>query len=230
MNIVPVLLVKNEEYWITKILRPLVKVFEHVIVADTGSTDNTREQIQTVAGVTLRSFSGLTPQECRAWLQDEAKRLFDASHIFLVDGDELYPTKYLEFIQHYPMPERALSGFTWGIECTELPNGECWLLGQPTGELVGLNRQAMISVESKWRGEYPFESPDTYVPGDPTNYYWRSPDPSYHFYHIHQMVRSSRDDDVYLRKQKRFQFGLTEHPEIKPAEFWLKSREEYQDD
>ncbi len=227
MNIVPVLLIKNEELWIYHVLASLTKVFPHVIVADTGSTDSTLEQVARLPNITLRTFDHpLTPRElgqCRGEMQAIARDLFDATHIFLVDGDELYPTKYLQFIVDNPMPEDALSGFTWGIECTELPNGECWMYS------VGCNRQAMISVGSRWRGEYPFESPDTFIPGHPGNYYWKSPDPSYHFYHLHQMRRSLRDEDVYLRKQKQFQFGMESHPEIKPAVFWLKSREDYAD-
>jgi hypothetical protein len=228
MNVVPVLLIKNEEIWIERVLRPLVEVFGCAIVSDTGSTDTTMEQVKKVKGnVLLRQHEDLSPAElgqCRAWMQEEAKKLFDATHIFLVDGDELYPTKYLNFIKKYPMPETALSGFTWGIECTELDNGECWLYN------VGLNRQAMISVDSKWSGLYPFESPDTYRPGDPSNYYWRAPDPSYRFYHIHQMKRSSRDGDVYLRLQKRYQFSMKDAPEIKPHKLWLNSQKDYQDE
>lgn len=233
MKIIPVILIKNEELWIRHIIKPLVDVFEHVIVADTGSTDTTVEQVQPMSGVILRLFNNLSPKDigkCREWMQQEAEVLFGATHIFLVDGDELYPRKYLEFIRDYPMPENALSGFTWGIEYTELDNGECWMLGN-NGEPLGLNRQAIISVDSKWSGSYPFESPSTYKPGDPTNYYWRSPDANMHFHHIHQMVRSTRDTDVFMRVEKRFQFGLKNAPpEIKPSSLWLRSREEYKDE
>jgi glycosyltransferase involved in cell wall biosynthesis len=224
----PVLLIKNEELWIRHVLASLANVFPHVIVADTGSTDSTLDQVARVPNITLRTFDhALTPRElggCRGEMQDIAKSLFGATHIFLVDGDELYPTKYLRFLVDHPMPQNAMSGFTWGIECTELPSGECWLYS------VGVSRQAIFSVNSKWRGDYPFESPDSFIPGHPTNHYWQSPDPSYHFYHIHQMRRSMRDEDVYLRKQKQFQFSMQDHPEIKPAIFWLKSREEYVDE
>jgi glycosyltransferase involved in cell wall biosynthesis len=229
MSTVPVLLIKNEELWIQKILTPLSNLFEHVIVADTGSIDSTLKQIAGMDrdNITLFSYSDLTHQEvgqCRGWMQDQARSLFGADWIFLIDGDELYPTKYLKHILDNPMPAGSLSGFTSGVECAELPNGECWLYS------VGVNRQAFISVDSKWKGEYPFESPDTYKPGDPKNYYWTSPDPSYRFFHIHQMRRSSRDEDVYMRVPKRFQFSMQDHPEIKPVTFWLKSREEYIDE
>lgn len=232
MNIVPMVLVKNEELWIGKVLASLSKVFPHVIVADTGSTDSTREQVAKVPNVKLMTYENLTPQQvgkCREWMQEEAKKSFGATHVMLVDGDELYPLKYLRYILDNPMPENAMSGFTYGIECTELQNGECWFLGRQGG-IVGVNRQAIFSVDSKWSGDYPFESPDSYVAGDPSNHYFPALEPGHHFYHLHQMQRSTKDSDVYLRVQKRYQFSMAEHPDIVPMIKWLNRREEYADE
>lgn len=233
MNIpIPIVLCKNEELWITKVLSALTAVFPHVIVADTGSTDSTLAEIAKAPNVLLMKYDNLTPDEvgqCRGWMGREAKEKFGAEWVFLVDADELYPTKYLRFIRDNPMPDNSLSGFTYGIECTELDNGECWMLGT-AGHLVGVSRQAIFSVDSVWHGTYPFESPNTFKAGDPRNYYWAHKDPSYHFYHLHQMHRSSRDEDVYMRMQKKYQFSCILHPEIQPMEFWLKSREDYRDE
>jgi hypothetical protein len=227
MIIVPVLLVKNEEVWIRRILTALSHVFPHLIVSDTGSTDSTAEEIQMVPGVHLYKFQNLPPHEltsCRQFMQDEARRKFEATHIFLVDGDELYPTKYLRYIADNPMPEDALSGFTSGIECGELENGELWFYN------AGLNRQAIIPAYSHWKGIYPFESPDCYVPGSPRNHYFKSPDESYRFFHLHHTKRSNLDADVYLRVQKKNQFSMRDAPEIQPEKLWLKSQEEYVDE
>lgn len=227
------MLARNEEVWIFRVLSALVDTFGHAIVADTGSTDKTLKEIAKVPGAFLMSHENLSPAElglARGWMQAEAKARFGATHVFLCDADELYPRKYLRFIADNPMPENALSGFTSGIECRELDNGELWILGDPAGNVVGLNRQTVFSVDVKWRGEYPFESPDCYVPGDPSNHYWASPDPSYRFYHLHQTTRSRNDDEVYMRKQKKYQFSLRDAPEIKPLHFWLKSESEYQDE
>lgn len=236
MIIIPVVLCKNEEVWIEHVLSPLVAVFPHVIVTDTGSTDSTVAIVNGMrengANILLVTHPSVTPKglsRCRQDMQEQAKDLFDATHIFLVDGDELYPKKYLQFIHDFPMPENALSGFTWGKEIRELENGELWYL-KYHGDDVGLNRQAIISVDSKWNGEYPFESPSTYDPGNPLNYYWKSPDPTYHFFHLHQTTRSTRDQDVYIRMQKKNQLSLQETPEISPGRLWIKSREEYIDE
>lgn len=236
MNIVPVLLVKNEEIWIEHVLTPLVSVFPHVIVTDTGSSDSTVDIIEGMrdrgADILLITHPGMDPKQlgkCRQDMQEQARDIFEATHIFLVDGDELYPSKYLKFIRDYPMPENALSGFTWGKEIRQLPNGELWYLDL-NGDDVGLNRQAIISVDSKWNGEYPFESPSTYDPGNPLNYYWKSPDATYHFFHLHQTIRSTRDEDVYIRVKKRFQLSMQDTPQIQPGRLWMKSREEYLDE
>lgn len=226
-SIVPVLLVRNEEYWIRHILKALTNVFPHVIVADTGSTDSTVREAHLVDRVEVYSVGELSPKDlglCRQDMQGVAKRKYAADWMFLVDGDELYPTKYLQWIVDHPMPPGSLSGFTWGIECVELPGGELWMYD------VGCNRQALIPVDSKWKGEYPFESPDSYQPGDPANFYWSSPDSTYHFYHVHQTTRSPQDEQVYMRMQKRNQFGMADHPEIKPHAFWLAKREDYRDE
>jgi len=232
MNIVPVMLVKNEEVWIGRILAALARVFPEIIVYDTGSGDRTIEEVLKVQQVTLfqkdiRSPEDLT--ECRQFMQDQAKDLFNASHIFLVDGDELYPVKYLRYIADNPMPDNSPSGFTSGIECGELENGELWFYGN-AGTPVGLNRQAIIPVESKWKGEYPFESPDCYIPGSPLNHYFPIPDGCHGFYHLHHTRRSRLDAAVYLRAQKKDQFSMRAAPELIPHEFWLKSQEEYRDE
>lgn len=227
--LVPILVIKNEEIWIARVVSALATVFPAIIITDTGSTDHTVEEIQRLdvpADIHLVRHDNLPPSEigpARQAMQDIAKRLYGAERVFLVDGDELYPTKYLRFIANNPMPADAPGGFTSGVEATELQNGECWLFD------VGCNRHAVFSVDSKWNGSYPFESPDSYIPGDPRNHYWPSPDPSYRFYHIHQMRRSWKDEDVFMRKQKQYQFGLADHPEIKPARFWLANQMDYVD-
>ena len=226
---VPIVLCKNEELWIDKVLRALTAVFPHVILADTGSTDGTLEKVRTLPGVTILEYANLPMEQVgllRGEMQKVARDKFGASHVMLCDADELYPISYLRHIRDNPPPENFLSAYTYGLECGEKDNGECWVMGR-YGELVGVSRQAIFSVDSNWRGVYPFESPDTFIPGDPRNFYYNAP--GQHFYHIHGMVRSSKDDEVYMRSYKRRLFSLAEHPEIVPTQFWLKSRDDYKD-
>ena len=144
--------------------------------------------------------------------------------MFLCDGDELYPTKYLRFIAEHPMPEDAPCGFTVGVECCELPNGEIWLYA------AHKSRDAVFSVDTKWHGVYPFEGHDSFARCPEKNYYWQSPDPSYRFYHLHNTRRSSRDEDAYLRVQKKGLFSMVDRPDLKPVELWLKRECEYRDE
>lgn len=231
--VVPVLLVKNEEVWISRILSAVCKVFPHVIVTDTGSTDSTIEQIQGIPAVTLFTFQNVDPKgltEKRQFMQEIAKQRFGATHIFLIDGDELYPSKYLQFIHDNPMAEHCLSGFTSGVECCELENGQFWYYGAH-GAVTGLNRQAIIPVGSTWKGTYPFESPDCYIPGSPLNHYFAGPDETFKFFHVHHTRRSRMDGEVYLREQKRRQFSMRDAPpEIQPFKLWLKDWESYVDE
>jgi len=95
--------------------------------------------------------------------------------------------------------------------------------------LVGLNRQAIIPVGSRWHGEYPFESPDSYIPGSPRNHYFPIPAGLHGFYHLHHTTRSRRDGEVYLRSDKKGHFSMRPAPEIQPLQFWLKSQNDYVD-
>lgn len=227
MKIIPVLLIKNEEVWIRRVVTPLVNVFGNVVIADTGSTDSTIDQLAGVGNLFIIHKGSLTPQQlsyARYELQEAAKSLYGATHIFLVDGDELYPTKYLRFILNNPMAVNAMSGYTSGIEVGEKENGELWFYN------AGLNRQAIISVGSIWKGVYPFESPDCYVPGHATNHYFPIPEGLHGFYHLHHTRRSTRESDVYLRTQKRDQFSMRNAPELVHETFWLNSEKDYVDE
>jgi hypothetical protein len=197
------------------------------VIADTGSTDSTLDQLAGIGNLFIICKGNLSPRQlsqARYELQEAARSLYGATHIFLVDGDELYPTKYLRSIADKPMAENAMSGYTSGIEVGEKDNGELWFYN------AGLNRQAIIPVDSKWKGDYPFESPDCYVPGHFTNHYFPIPEGSLGFYHLHHTRRSTRESDVYLRTQKRNQFSMRDAPELVHETFWLYSEKDYVDE
>jgi hypothetical protein len=172
-------------------------------------------------------YDNLTTSEIgllRGEMQYEAAKRFGATHVIMTDGDELYPTSYLRYIRDNPMPDGMLCGYNIGVEIRELDNGELWKMD------ASLCRQAVFSVDTKWGGEYPYESNDHYQLEHPgLNYYWTMPVPK-PFYHLHQTRRSSRDNDVYLRMQKKYQFSMEDRPELKPATLWLKSEAEYLDE
>lgn len=221
---VPIVMCRNEEVWIERVLGALVSVFPVVIVADTGSTDTTLEQIARVPAVKLMRFDDPSLDELgqvRWEMQYEAARRYGAERVMLVDGDELYPTSYLRFIRDNPMPTDREAGYTRGVEVEELPNGEIWLYGYD-GQF---NRECIWSTNVPWVGTHPYEAP--IVNRDKTFQYELVSNSV--FYHMHHTRRSSRDDDVYLRTQKRYQFSMRDMPEKKPQELWLKSEKDYTD-
>lgn len=216
-------MVKNEEIWIKRVLLSLSNVFPLIIVADTGSTDATISRIEEVPHTHLIRYFNASSEKVgriRGEMQQIAKG-FGASHVMLVDGDELYTTKYLRYLYENPMPETSYCGFTTGVECAELPNGECWLYN------IKKNRDAVFSVDSRWFGTYPFEGHSAFNEDPIHNHYWDAP---MFFYHLHQMKRSSKDEDVFLRKHKQYKFSMQSRPDLKPVEFWLKNEAEYKDE
>lgn len=222
---VPIVMCKNEEVWIERVLTALVSVFPHVIVADTGSTDSTLERIAKVPGVRLMQFDNPSPDELgqvRWEMQYEAARRYGAERVILVDGDELYPTSYLRFIRDNPMPLDAEVGYTRGVEVEELPNGEIWLYGYD-----GMfNRECIWSVFATWTGKHPYESPMV----NRDSIFCYDLICGLMFHHLHHTRRSSKDDEVYLRIQKRHQFSMRDIPERKPERLWLRSEKEYVDE
>jgi len=56
MKILPTVLVRNEAYYIADVLRPLAAIFSHVLLGDTGSTDDTPERAAGIAGVEIVPF------------------------------------------------------------------------------------------------------------------------------------------------------------------------------
>lgn len=227
MNIIPIVMIKNEEIWIGRVLKSLTNVFQYVVVADTGSTDTTVDEVKKVGDkIKLIQYNNTTPEQVgiiRQLMQEYAAS-FGATHVMLVDGDELYPTTYLKYIYDNPMPDNSPCGFTYGVECGELDNGELVMYG------AHKSRDAIFSVNSKWSGVYPFEGHTCYNENPPLNYYWPCINPVHKFYHLHACRRSSKDSDVHMRLRKQHQFNMREDSNSFPKTPWLKSESDYEDE
>lgn len=226
MVVLPIVMIKNEEIWIERVLTSLSRVFNNVIVADTGSTDTTIEQVMKVKNITLIKYNDASPEQVgliRGDMQMVAKGM-GASHVMLVDGDELYPTKYLKYIYNNPMPETSPCGFTDGVECGELS----------TGELIQYSahksRDAIFSIDSKWKGIYPFEGHSAFNQNMALNHYWPSLEPAHHFFHLHGCRRSTKDKEVHVRLQKKHQFNMREESSALSYTIWLNSEKDYKDE
>lgn len=223
MKLLPIVMIKNEEIWIERVLQPLIEVFGEVIVGDTGSTDSTLSLLRGKPGVDLIEYPNLSMADvgrCRQWLQEKAET-HGATHTLMVDGDELYPVRSLFQIAEHMLPSDKLGGFTAGIVVTSIFNQdtqeeEFWEL-----DTLG-SRMSVWKTDTKWSGVYPYENPSVFKPAQSSRFYYYPfyPGEYYHYVHLHQLKRSSKDHDVHFRTDKQFLYSMQPHPDIKPVRRW----------
>jgi glycosyltransferase involved in cell wall biosynthesis len=227
MKILPIVMTINEERFIKQTLLPLSNVFPVVIVADTGSEDNALQEMKSVPKLHMMYYDHPDMKELgliRGYMSSVAKTL-GATHVLHVDGDEIYTTKYLTHILNNPMPETMICGYTLGHELAELENGEIWKFKND------FNRCCVYSVDAKWRGEYPYESPDAWQVERPElPHYWNPPNGSHGFYHMHHLYRSHKDSITKFRLEKKDLFAMQEQPDNVPVQKLLDNWKDYEDD
>lgn len=203
----PVLLVRNEEYWIGPVLSPLLVTFGLALVADTGSSDDT-VAIARKAGAEVLELGELSPQElgqARRHLGKLAARR-GCRWIFQVDGDELYHPSTLRHITSQPIPQERIAGFTSMLTVDGDYQGDKLLALYELDDLF--SRLALIPATCKWNGEYPFEAPAVFAEPEAYFYFNLPQGFRYHAIHLHRLIRSPHDSEVFLRQQKRFQFAM----------------------
>lgn len=203
-EIAPVVLVKNEEYWLARVLRPLVAQFGLAIVGDTGSTDATRAVARGVAGVELVEFGPMNVQALGQARRLLGQRALAAGKdwIMQVDGDELYHPVALKLIAEMPIPEGGQLGFTAMLTLDPDPDGTLWALDDL------FSRAAVMPAGVAWSGEYPFEAPVVFGHNGGFFYYPMPEGLRQHALHLHRFQRSPHDDQVVYRRQKQYQFAM----------------------
>lgn len=201
--IIPTVMVKNEAYHIQAVLRPLVAVFGTVLVGDTGSTDDTAALAESVGAQVYH----LGPKDARG-LTDTRRRLGQEAGLrgarwqLQCDGDELYNVAGLTVVRDTPLPEGASCGFTSVVTLDPDESGQVWELADQ------FCRLAVLPVNCKWGGDYPFDSPDCFARHQGFFYYPLPAGQRMHAVHLHRFTRSPRDDEVLIRNHKRTQFAM----------------------
>ena len=196
---------QNESFWIGYSLQALTQFFPHIFVYDTGSTDGTLEIIKSFPTVTLVEMGVLDRfqlGDCR----NEMMRATKTPWVLQQDGDEYYPPSSLKQMLNFSMPEGKKLGFTLFYETGWDGKNFRAIAKREQQHLtsVKFNRAAVLWHEARYSGGYPFENPDVFDNSELFHYF---PDEVVG-YHLHHLLRSSKDDEVYLRKQKRDQFCL----------------------
>jgi glycosyltransferase involved in cell wall biosynthesis len=199
-EVTPALCVRNEEYWIHYVLRDLLAVFGRVYILDTGSTDKTVE----VALRTAQQVGGKL-DIAQKQLGDDfnaigncrnlAREAVDTDWMLLVDGDELWQKLQLYQIISIAKTVRP------GTECVMFHGRN---VNFKAGRLVegdGFYADRLFSRDVRWdRVGYPFESHGL-DDRDKAGKVARG-NPSVFFWHVRDLMRSSKDGDAYYRREK----------------------------
>lgn len=194
------MMIQNEEFWIGHILTVLQKYMHHILVFDTGSTDSTVQIAKQFSYVTLVEKGKLDPQELIA-CRNEMMEMTETPWVLHVDGDEFYPELSIATLLTSEMPVGKKLGLVHFLDVG-------WD-GKNFRAYPRFNRAAILAQEARYSDDefgrgYPFETPDLFQNNE-----------LFHYlgdrvlgYHLHHLSRSSRDQDVYLRNQKRHQFSM----------------------
>lgn len=217
----PVVMVKNEAVWITAVLRPLLAVFGRAWVADTGSTDGTRE-LARKAGATVFEYGPQTPAALGQVRAELGQRAVAQGYplAFQVDGDELYCVHTLRHLLAQALPQTWVCGFTTMNTLDYAADTQTyWELNDI------FSRAAVWPGSCRHVGEYPFETPEVFNDRSTYHYFGLPPGYRFHALHLHRLVRSQDDAAVLLRQQKQYQFSMqtAERPRLRPFDLnaWL---------
>lgn len=101
MKLVSVSMVRNEEYWVWYALTSVYPHVDEILVFDNGSEDRTVELVRSMQHIAdklvlFADFGGDDEHENREATLAEARRR-GATHVLMLDGDEVYPDSTLAF-------------------------------------------------------------------------------------------------------------------------------------
>jgi glycosyltransferase involved in cell wall biosynthesis len=204
IDVTPALHLKNEEYWIGYVLRDLFRVFGHVIMLDTGSTDRTIEIALDVA----KSVGGeltLLQED----MGDDADRIGRCSTrlremvtthwMLLVDGDEIWTEPCLRaLLENLPSDDKHV-GMVTGRNIA-FHDGKLMLR-----DLWSADRLFAPGIRWDKNTSYPFQSYGLSSElSDGLVYY--VPDQRVFFWHTRHVARSSKDNETFFRVHKQGYF------------------------
>jgi glycosyltransferase involved in cell wall biosynthesis len=202
----------TEAYWIYYVLRDAVKVFDNIIVLDTGSEDNTVDIIKTAFPniELIEEHYGNDAHKIgngRNILREACKTYWE----FLCDSDEIYREDQLHRLLEYEVPANT-EVITVGRKQVQDVDG---ILMIRTNDVANCDR--LFSPAVHWdKVEYPFESHD--IDDRLARNVVHNID-VYH-YHMRHTMRSDKGWSPYFRKEKADFFPYDGPFETMPED-WL---------
>lgn len=204
MEITPALHVKNEEYWIHYVLRDLFRVFDAVVMLDTGSTDRTVD----IARATVHQVGGALNLMVED-MENDVNSIGDAPNILrsivqtewmlLVDGDEIWGRPQLEALKNIEPEDDKLVGMCNGRNLM--------VVDGVLKEREGFSADRLFRRGVVWdkRGDYPFQSHGLEGKASLGQVFHTNFDISY-FWHVRHLMRSSKDGEASYRIVKKDYF------------------------
>lgn len=211
-DLVPLILVCNEEYWLPYVLEASRGWFDKYVIYDIGSTDRTREIIhQFIESERHRTdfFVRMMPMvepAAQGAFRNSMTTEAQSDWTLILDGDELYTEKGFEAMhKETPLLQQRYEkeGILYGVvPRIEVLDG----LDQAYGQDLKVPHHRLYHRQSIFGGSHPGEYP---IPKQgKNNEQWLGSDVI--CYHFHNTTRSEKDSEVPKRIERRGK--ATYHP------------------
>lgn len=201
-NIVPIILVLNDCYWIPYVLNSIEGWFKKIIIFDAGSTDGTLEILKKYKAVSksdiyLEELPLVSPKAQLAYRNAPIAELEHDQNYILIDGDEIWPQESLqklfeEYHKYY------LSGKVYGV-VNRVEVRENLMEAYSIDGYVPHHRIYNKCVT--WRKSHPGEFPNPKYQQNNKNEYRFSSEVK--VYHFHNTLRSPIENNVPKRIERK---------------------------
>lgn len=205
--IVPVLLVRNDEYWLPYCLRSVQGVFSRFIIYDVGSEDATREVIdQFIQAEKADCDIIYRPMPfCDPVIQGSFRNAMiaeaNSDWYLILDADEIYRRSAMDALVRHMSDMKVrydMEGKIYGVV-------KRWEVSNNLKEIHGLSEYVkhhrIYHRTATWKGPHPGEAPVIKQTSHREHFF-----PSeVGCYHFHQPERSTLDSEVPRRLSRRYQ-------------------------
>lgn len=205
-KITPLILVKNDEYWLPYVLKAISGWFSRYVIYNVGSEDRTKDIIdgfvrtESLDADLLVRHLPHCDQHTQICFRNSMIVEAENDWYLLVDGDELWPQDSILSLlneMHVMMREYEESGKIYGI-VRRMEVGHDLKTIHGVHERVPHHR--VYHRSAYWKGTHPGEEPViAQKPKREFNFH-----DDVRLYHFHQPLRSSKDDQALRRLNRRF--------------------------